>query len=154
MLAGSFSGSVTVTSIFRTVATNKEKGKIASSVGYAAGAAARKTRLSVPPDGLGHLVKPAMPPKKPTMSAWVVNQLYWKHNEAFMKLMKSGDRLLRLQISQLAGKADVHLVDVGDSAARDGGRRDGLRRWARRGCGLGPREGVDEAKPQRLDSSR
>lgn len=42
---------------------------------------------------------------KPPISAWVVNQLYWRHREAFTNLMAAGRRLVQAQVSQLAGKA-------------------------------------------------
>jgi hypothetical protein len=37
---------------------------------------------------------------KPSVSAWVVNQLYWRHREAFDRLIEAGDRLRRAQTSQ------------------------------------------------------
>ena len=42
---------------------------------------------------------------KPTISAWVVNQLYWKYRDAFNRLTAAGESLRRTQASQLAGKA-------------------------------------------------
>ena len=42
---------------------------------------------------------------KPPLSAWAVNQLYWRHRKAFDQLMAAGDRLRKAQTSQLAGKA-------------------------------------------------
>jgi len=45
---------------------------------------------------------------KPPISAWAVNQLYWKHREEFAVLLEAGRRFRELQASQLAGKnADV-----------------------------------------------
>ena len=38
---------------------------------------------------------------KPPLSAWVVNQLYWRHRPAFTELMAAGERARRLQVSQL-----------------------------------------------------
>src|SRR5438128_2296594 len=46
---------------------------------------------------------------KPSISAWAVNQLYWKHRHAFAGLIAAGVRLRRAHASQLAGKAsDMH----------------------------------------------
>src|SRR5262249_12774756 len=42
---------------------------------------------------------------KPSVSAWAVNQLYWKHRDAFDRLMESGQRLRKAQAAQLAGKS-------------------------------------------------
>src|SRR5262245_23612501 len=45
---------------------------------------------------------------KPSISAWAVNQLYWKHRAEFAALLETGRRFRELQASQLAGKtADV-----------------------------------------------
>jgi hypothetical protein len=41
---------------------------------------------------------------KPSLSAWVVNQLYWRHRKPFDLLMAAGERLRKAQVSQLAGK--------------------------------------------------
>jgi DNA repair exonuclease SbcCD ATPase subunit len=41
---------------------------------------------------------------KPPVSAWAVNQLYWKHREPFERLLAAGDRLRSAQASQLRGK--------------------------------------------------
>ncbi len=46
---------------------------------------------------------------KPSISAWTVNQLYWKHRAAFDKLLATGERFRHAQASKLAGKgADLH----------------------------------------------
>ncbi|HET9220374.1 MAG TPA: hypothetical protein VFR18_25565 [Terriglobia bacterium] len=42
---------------------------------------------------------------KPTVSAWVVNQLYWKHRNAFDRLISAGQRFREAQASQLSGNA-------------------------------------------------
>ena len=42
---------------------------------------------------------------KPPLSAWVVNQLYWRNREPFDRLLKAGARLRQAQASQLAGHA-------------------------------------------------
>jgi hypothetical protein len=41
---------------------------------------------------------------KPPVSAWAVNQLYWRHRNAFDRLIGAGDRLRTAQASQLRGK--------------------------------------------------
>jgi len=41
---------------------------------------------------------------KPSVSAWAVNQLYWKHRDAFDRLTESGARFREAQSSLLAGK--------------------------------------------------
>jgi hypothetical protein len=38
---------------------------------------------------------------KPPLSAWAVNQLYWRHRKAFDTLLAAGDRLRRVQASSL-----------------------------------------------------
>jgi hypothetical protein len=46
---------------------------------------------------------------KPSISAWTVNQLYWKHRAAFEKLLATGERFREAQASRLAGRnADIH----------------------------------------------
>jgi hypothetical protein len=40
---------------------------------------------------------------KPSISAWAVNQLYWKHREAFNRLIAAGARFRQAQAMQLAG---------------------------------------------------
>ena len=42
---------------------------------------------------------------KPTVSAWAVNQLYWKHREEFDRLLSAGKRLAQAQTLLLAGEA-------------------------------------------------
>jgi hypothetical protein len=41
---------------------------------------------------------------KPSISAWAVNQLYWKHREAFGRLIATGQDFRRAQSSLLSGK--------------------------------------------------
>lgn len=38
---------------------------------------------------------------KPPVSAWVVNQLFWRHKKTFDRLMTAGERLRKAQASQL-----------------------------------------------------
>jgi hypothetical protein len=46
---------------------------------------------------------------KPSVSAWTVNQLYWRHRAAFDKLLANGERFRQAQVSRLAGKGiDIH----------------------------------------------
>jgi hypothetical protein len=42
---------------------------------------------------------------KPPVSAWVANQLYWKHRSAFNRLLAAGDEFRKAQAAQLAGKS-------------------------------------------------
>lgn len=42
---------------------------------------------------------------KPSVPAWAVNQLYWRHRGAFDQLLAAGDRFRNAQRLQLAGKA-------------------------------------------------
>jgi hypothetical protein len=41
---------------------------------------------------------------KPSISAWAVNQLYWKHREAFDRLIAAAERFRQAQASRLARK--------------------------------------------------
>jgi hypothetical protein len=41
---------------------------------------------------------------KPPLSAWTVNQVYWRHRKAFDQLIAAGEKLRKAQASQLAGK--------------------------------------------------
>src|SRR5262245_37349189 len=61
---------------------------------------------------------------KPSVSAWAVNQLYWKQRDAFDRLLETGERLRHAQAAQLAGKT----VDVKEP--RDS-RRDALTQLSR-----------------------
>ncbi len=58
----------------------------------------RKSGKTADADEVRSLVKPSIP-------AWAVNQIYWKHRPAFDRLLTSGDRLRKAQSSTLAGKA-------------------------------------------------
>ena len=42
---------------------------------------------------------------KPPISAWAVNQLYWKHREAFDQLIATGQRFRQVQTSRAGAKA-------------------------------------------------
>jgi hypothetical protein len=42
---------------------------------------------------------------KPSISAWVANQLYWRQRKAFERLLAAGDRFREAQAAQLAGKS-------------------------------------------------
>ena len=52
---------------------------------------------------------------KPPLSAWAVNQLHWRHRQAFDALLAAGDRLRRVQASSLRA-----------AGAKDGGLRDAM----------------------------
>jgi DNA repair exonuclease SbcCD ATPase subunit len=41
---------------------------------------------------------------KPSLAAWVVNQLYWRHRKAFDRLIDAGERFRKAQGAQLSGK--------------------------------------------------
>jgi hypothetical protein len=46
--------------------------------------------------------------EKPSISAWAVNQLYWKHRRDYDRLLRAGDELRAVQQKRLAGRdADV-----------------------------------------------
>lgn len=42
---------------------------------------------------------------KPSISAWVANQLYWGQPKAFERLLSAGDRFREAQMAQLAGQS-------------------------------------------------
>ena len=42
---------------------------------------------------------------KPSVSAWVVNQLYWRHRGLFDRLIEAGDQLRRAPAAQLKGES-------------------------------------------------
>lgn len=61
---------------------------------------------------------------KPPLSAWTVNQLYWRHRKALDQLVASGERLRKAQASQLAdrgkgerGKAELRVLIEAHRAA-------------------------------------
>jgi hypothetical protein len=58
----------------------------------------RKSGKGDDADEVRSLVKPSIP-------AWAVNQVYWKHRPEFDRLLTAGDRLRQAQSSTLAGKA-------------------------------------------------
>jgi hypothetical protein len=51
---------------------------------------------------------------KPPVSAWAVNQLYWRHREVFDRLLAAGKEFRTAQASQLSGKA-AHLRESQDA---------------------------------------
>jgi hypothetical protein len=69
----------------------------------------------------------AMP--KPALSAWTVNQLYWRHRRAFDQLIAAGERLRKAQGSRLAGKG-------GELRAPVEAHRDALAEITRRAVAL------------------
>jgi hypothetical protein len=58
----------------------------------------RKSGKTADADEVRSLVKPSIP-------AWAVNQIYWKHRAAFDRLLSAGDKLRKAQSSTLAGKS-------------------------------------------------
>lgn len=77
---------------------------------------------------------------KPSASAWVVNQLYWRHRESFDRLIEAGEQLRRTRGAQLTGDAVVarrealaELTRIAADILRDGSHsatRDLMRRVA------------------------
>lgn len=66
---------------------------------------------------------------KPPLSAWAVNQLYWRHRKPFDQLIAAGERLRDAQASQLAGKG-------GDMRAPTEARREALAELSTRAAAL------------------
>jgi len=66
---------------------------------------------------------------KPQISAWAVNQLFWKHRKAFDRLIAAGERFRRAQAAQLAGK-------TGDLRPPLEARREALTELARAAAGV------------------
>src|SRR5580765_2349987 len=66
---------------------------------------------------------------KPSISAWTVNQLYWRHREEFDELIATGERFRKAQTS---GKmvnmreALAHLSDLASATLRDAGHNPSL----------------------------
>jgi hypothetical protein len=71
---------------------------------------------------------------KPPISAWAVNQLYWRHHEAFERLIATGERFRQAQTSRHASKvtemrealdsrrdALSHLSDLATTLLREAG---------------------------------
>jgi hypothetical protein len=61
---------------------------------------------------------------KPSIAAWAVNQVYWRARPLYEAVMKSGQRLRKLQIAALEGKSadirsagDAHRRAVADAVA-------------------------------------
>jgi hypothetical protein len=80
---------------------------------------------------------------KPPVSAWTVNQLYWRHREGFDELIATGQRFHKAQVTgkmvnmreALDARRDAlsHLSDLATEALRDAGHNpslDTLRRIA------------------------
>ena len=73
---------------------------------------------------------------KPSISAWTVNQLYWKHREAFDRLLASGNRFRQVQRSgKVAGMREAldtrresltYLSDLATTLLRDAGHNPSL----------------------------
>jgi hypothetical protein len=49
---------------------------------------------------------------KPSVSAWVVNQLYWRHRASFDRMIEAGERQRRAQAGQLNSASARELVDA------------------------------------------
>jgi hypothetical protein len=72
---------------------------------------------------------------KPSVSAWVVNQLYWRHRALFDRLIDAGDRLRRAHAAQRPGDSArdaidtrretvAELADIATDLLREAGHRD------------------------------
>ena len=66
---------------------------------------------------------------KPSISAWAVNQLFWRHRHEFDRLMTAGERFRDAQAAQLAGKS-------ADLRAPLDARREALSDLSRLAAGL------------------
>src|SRR5258708_25910563 len=67
-------------------------------------AASKTLAARLKQDGRGNEADRVKALVKPSISAWAVNQLYWKHREAFDRLIATGQRFRKAQTSGLAGK--------------------------------------------------
>jgi hypothetical protein len=73
---------------------------------------------------------------KPSISAWTVNQLYWRHREAFDELIATGQRFRKAQVTgkmvnmreALDARRDAlsHLSDLATEVLRDAGHNPSL----------------------------
>lgn len=73
---------------------------------------------------------------KPSISAWTVNQLYWRHREAFDELIATGQRFHKAQVTgkmvnmrealDARREALSHLSDLASEALRDAGHNPSL----------------------------
>jgi hypothetical protein len=57
--------------------------------------------------------------QKPSIPAWVVNQLYWRDRREFEKLTKAGDRLRLAQQQRLAGHGDPEDLRVASAGRQE-----------------------------------
>src|SRR5947199_10289755 len=46
--------------------------------------------------------------RKPPVSAWVVNQLYWRHREAFDRLLSTGDQFRKRKLRSFPGRPCIY----------------------------------------------
>src|SRR2546430_10783838 len=94
-------------------------------------------------NGLGSEAESVKALAKPSISAWTVNQLYWRHRDAFDELIATGQRFHKAQVTgkmvnmreALDARRDAlsHLSDLATEALRDAGHNpslDTLRRIA------------------------
>jgi hypothetical protein len=115
---------------------------------------------------------------KPSITAWAVNQLYWKHQEEFDRLIETGQRFRQAQTSRSAGKmtdmrvsleerrevlsdlsrlADAVLQDAGHNASPDTIRRitttlEAISAYAALPDGLQPGRLTQDVDPPGFDS--
>src|SRR5713226_531900 len=79
--------------------------------------------------GLGSEAEGVKALAKPSISAWTVNQLYWRHREAFDELIATGQRFRQAQVTgkmvnmrealDARREALSHLSDLATEALRD-----------------------------------
>jgi hypothetical protein len=69
---------------------------------------------------------------KPSISVWTVNQLYWKHREAFDQLIATGKRFRPGKVAHMRDSLDArrevlsHLSDLATALLRDAGHNPAL----------------------------
>jgi hypothetical protein len=80
--------------------------------------------------------------QKPPVSAWAVNQLYWRHREAFDRLLATGEQFRKAQTSRLSGKE-------ADLAQSRSARRESLNQLSGLAAEL-LQEGGHNASPETL----
>jgi len=97
-------------------------------------------------NGLGSAAEGVNALAKPSLSAWTVNQLYWRHREAFDELIATGQRLRKAQATgkmvimrealDARREALSHLSDLATEALRDADHNPSLDTLRRIGATL------------------
>jgi hypothetical protein len=96
--------------------------------------------------GLGDEAETVKALAKPSVSAWTVNQLYWRHRDAFDELIATGQRFHKAQTSgkmvnmrealDARREALAHLSDLASEALRQAGHNPSLDTLRRLGTTL------------------